>query len=127
MPETSGSVISGGRLRLLSADPRLRLGLSMLLPNWGLRVSSVQTTQDAHDRVRTAANQGKPWAYSVVLADLPGIRNTAVALHRNISRHTTYGGLRLVSRSAENPVPAAPHAQVTLISPPPPPADTPPA
>src|SRR3546814_10271482 len=91
MPVTAISANSGGRLLLLSADPRLRLRLSMLLPNWGLRVSSVETTQEALDRVRTAANQGKPWAYSVVLADLPGIRNTAVALHRNISRSTIYG------------------------------------
>ena len=30
---------NGGRALLLSADPRLRLRLSMLLPNWGLRVT----------------------------------------------------------------------------------------
>src|SRR3546814_9283451 len=86
MPATAISANSGGRLLLLSADPRLRLRLSMLLPNWGLRVSSVETTPEALDRMRTAANLGKPWAYSVVLADLPGIRTTAVALPRTISQ-----------------------------------------
>src|SRR3546814_2205777 len=85
----------------------------MLLPNWGLRVSSVETTQEALDRVRTAANQGKPWAYSVVLADLPGIRNTAVALHRNISRSTIYGDLRLVCLYGEDPVPDELQRKVT--------------
>src|SRR3546814_11100594 len=88
----------------------------MLLPNWGLRVSSVETTQEALDRVRTAANQGKPWAYSVVLADLPGIRNTAVALHRNISRSTIYGDLRLVCLYGEDPVPDERQRKVTLLS-----------
>src|SRR3546814_718473 len=116
MPATAISANSGGRLLLLSADPRLRLRLSMLLPNWGLRVSSVETTQEALDRVRTAANQGKPWAYSVVLADLPGIRNTAVALHRNISRSTIYGDLRLVCLYGEDPVPDELQRKVTLLS-----------
>src|SRR3546814_20643983 len=56
MPAPAISANSGGRLLLLSADPRLRLRLSMLLPNWGLRVSSVETTQEALDSVRTAAH-----------------------------------------------------------------------
>src|SRR5690606_38248727 len=64
----------------------------------------------------TAANQGKPWAYSVVLADLAGIRNTAVALHRNISRSTIYGDLRLVCLYGEDPVPDELQRNVTLLS-----------
>ncbi|MGN7726330.1 ATP-binding protein [Luteimonas sp. 22616] len=116
MPATDTAATSGGRLLLLSADPRLRLRLSMLLPNWGLRVSSVETTQEALDRLRTAANQGKPWAYSVVLADLAGMRNTAVALHRNISRSTIYGNLRLVCLYGEDPVADELQHNVTLLS-----------
>ncbi len=112
--ETTGA--SGGRLLLLSADPRLRLRLSMLLPNWGLRVSSVETTQEALDRLRTAANQGKPWAYSIVLADLAGMRNTAVALHRNIGRQAVYGNLRLVCLYGEDPVADELQHNVTLLS-----------
>ncbi len=107
---------AGGRLLLLSADPRLRLRLSMLLPNWGLRVSSVETTQEALDRLRTAANQGKPWAYSIVLADLAGMRNTAVALHRNIGRNAVYGNLRLVCLYGEDPVAEELQHNVTLLS-----------
>src|SRR3546814_14750769 len=98
MPATAISANSGGRLLLLSADPRLPLRSSMLLPNWGLRVSSVETTQEALDRVRTAANQGKPWAYSVVLADLPGLSQHALALHRTIRPHTIPRRLRPVDR-----------------------------
>ena len=116
MPSIENTTASGGRLLLLSADPRLRLRLSMLLPNWGLRVSSVETTQEALDRLRTAANQGKPWAYSIVLADLAGMRNTAVALHRNIGRSTVYGNLRLVCLYGEDPVADELQRTVTLLS-----------
>ena len=116
MASTETSSAGGGRLLLLSADPRLRLRLSMLLPNWGLRVSSVETTQEALDRLRTAANQGKPWAYSIVLADLAGMRNTAVALHRNISRNTVYGNLRLICLYGDDPVADELKNSATLLS-----------
>ncbi|MGY1521965.1 ATP-binding protein [Luteimonas sp. A482] len=106
----------GGRLLLLSADPRLRLRLSMLLPNWGLRVTSVETTQEALDRLRNAANQGPPWAYSIVLADLSGMRNTALALHRNLGRQSVYGELRLVCLYGDDPVPDELQRSVTLLS-----------
>ena len=106
----------GGRLLLLSADPRLRLRLSMLLPNWGLRVSAVETTQEALDRLRTAANQGPPWAYSTVLADLAGMRNTALALYRNLGRQAVYGDLRLVCLYGEDPVADELQRSVTLLS-----------
>ncbi|WP_243708020.1 hybrid sensor histidine kinase/response regulator [Luteimonas arsenica] len=105
-----------GRLLLLSADPRLRLRLSMLLPNWGLRVSSVETTQEALDRLRAAANQGAPWAYSLVLADLAGMRSTAVALHRNLGRQAVYGDLRLVCLYGDDPIPDELQRSVTLLS-----------
>ncbi|MBP6798352.1 MAG: response regulator, partial [Luteimonas sp.] len=104
------------RLLLLSADPRLRLRLSMLLPNWGLRVSAVETTQEALDRLRTAANQGQPWAYSTVLADLAGMRNTALALYRNLGRQAVYGDLRLVCLYGEDPVAEELQRSVTLLS-----------
>src|SRR5690606_29202693 len=106
----------GGRLLLLSGDPRLRLRLSMLLPNWGLRVTSVETTQEALDRLRNAANQGQPWAYSIVLADLAGMRNTALALYRNLGRQGVYGELRLVCLYGEDPVAEELQRGVTLLS-----------
>ncbi|GHD72115.1 hypothetical protein GCM10007164_19280 [Luteimonas padinae] len=117
MPTTpDDSTASRGRLLLLSADPRLRLRLSMLLPNWGLRVSSVETTQEALDRLRAAANQGAPWAYSLVLADLAGMRSTAVALHRNLGRQAVYGDLKLVCLYGDDPVPDELQRSVTLLS-----------
>ncbi|PJJ96295.1 hybrid sensor histidine kinase/response regulator [Lysobacteraceae bacterium NML91-0213] len=106
----------GKRLLLLSADPRLRLRLSMLLPNWGLRVTSVETTQEALNRLRTAASQGAPWAYSLVLADLAGMRNTALALYRNLNRQAVYGELELIALYGDDPVPDEMQAGATLLS-----------
>jgi signal transduction histidine kinase/CheY-like chemotaxis protein len=88
--------LSGGRLLLLSSDQRLRGRMSMLLPNWGLRVTAVETTQEALDRLRSAARQGNPWTYATVVADLAGMRTTALALHRNILRHAMFGDVNLV-------------------------------
>ncbi|WP_246109231.1 hybrid sensor histidine kinase/response regulator [Vulcaniibacterium gelatinicum] len=98
--------VSGGRLLLLTSDAKLRSRLTMLLPNWGLRVTAVENTQEALDRLRAAATQGPPWAYDVVLADLASMRTTAVALHRNVGRHSMYGNARLVYLPGEDEVPA---------------------
>ncbi|MDQ3493943.1 MAG: ATP-binding protein [Pseudomonadota bacterium] len=107
---------SGRRVLLLSTDPRLRLRLALLLPNWGLRVTSVETTQEALDRLRTAANQGEPWTYSIVLADLAGMRSTSVALHRNLGRHDVYGNTRLVCLYGDDPVAEELQQNATLLS-----------
>jgi CheY-like chemotaxis protein/two-component sensor histidine kinase len=106
----------GGRLLLLTADPKLRLRLTMLLPNWGLRVTAVETTHEALDRLRTAATQGEPWAYATVLADLNGMRNTALALHRNLERHAVYGDVRLVCLAGEDPVPDELRRSITVLN-----------
>jgi signal transduction histidine kinase/CheY-like chemotaxis protein len=106
----------GGRLLLLSADPKLRLRLSMLLPNWGLRVTAVETTHEALDRLRAAAAQGPPWAYTTVLADLNGMRNTALALHRNLERRAMYGDVRLLCLTGEDPVPEELQRSIQLLA-----------
>jgi signal transduction histidine kinase/CheY-like chemotaxis protein len=106
---------TGGRLLLLTADAKLRTRLSMLLPNWGLRVTPVETTQEALERLRTAATQGAPWAYSIVLADLAGMRTTALALHRNLERQAIYGNVRLVCLQGDDPVPEELQRTATVL------------
>jgi signal transduction histidine kinase/DNA-binding response OmpR family regulator/HPt (histidine-containing phosphotransfer) domain-containing protein len=88
--------VHGGRVLLLTTDQRLRMRLTMLLPNWGMRVTTVENTQDALERLRQATVQGEPWSYSAVLADLSSIRSTAVSLARNLQRKAQYGAARLV-------------------------------
>ena len=107
--------LSGGRLLLLTADARLRGRLSMLLPNWGLRVTAVETTQEALDRLRAAATQGTPWTYGTVVADLSGMRNTALALHRNIVRHAMFGDVHLVYLYGDEDTPAELRQGATLL------------
>ena len=107
--------LHGGRVLLITTDQRLRMRLTLLLPNWGLRVSTVENTHDALERLRQAHAQGDPWSYSVVLADLSSLRNTALALARNLERKNQYGEARLVYLRGED---ATPHdlpqgAQVT--------------
>ena len=88
--------LHGGRVLLITTDTRLRMRLTLLLPNWGLRVTSVETTHDALERLRQAAAQGEPWSYSVVLADLSSMKSTALALARNMERKNQFGEARLV-------------------------------
>jgi signal transduction histidine kinase/CheY-like chemotaxis protein len=96
---------SDARVLVISGDQRLRLRLNMLLPNWGLRIAAAETTQDALERLRSAAAQGGAWAYTMVLADLSGMRNTAVALQRNLERQNVYGAVRLVCLQGDEAVP----------------------
>ncbi len=93
---TQHADVHGGRVLLLTTDPRLRMRLTLLLPNWGMRVTTVENTQDALERLRQATIQGEPWSYSAVLADLSSIRSTALALARNLQRRAQYGDARLV-------------------------------
>ena len=106
---------SGMRVMLLSSDPRLRMRLSMLLPNWGMRLTAVETTQEALDRLRAAATQGPPWAYAVVVADLAGMRNTAIALRRNLEHQAIYGQIRLLCLAGEEAAPEELRERATIL------------
>jgi signal transduction histidine kinase/CheY-like chemotaxis protein len=104
-----------GRVLLLTGDQRLRLRLSMLVPNWGLRITAVETTQEALDRIRGALGQGPGWAYTTVLADLGSVRSTAVALQRNLERQNTYGQVRLICLLGDEPAPEELLQTATLL------------
>ncbi len=88
--------LHGGRVLLITTDAKLRMRLTLLLPNWGLRITAVENTHDALEKLRQASTQGEPWNFSVVLADLSSIRSTAVSLARNMERREQYGNARLV-------------------------------
>ena len=94
--------VHGGRVLLLTTDQRLRMRLTLLLPNWGMRVTTVENTHDALERLRQATLQGEPWSYSAILADLSSIRSTALALSRNMERKAQYGQARLIYLRSED-------------------------
>lgn len=85
-----------GRVLLITTDTKLRSRISMLLPNWGQRVTGVENTHDALERLRQGHSQGEAWAFTTVLADLSSIRSTAVSLARNLERKQQYGDVRLI-------------------------------
>jgi signal transduction histidine kinase/CheY-like chemotaxis protein/HPt (histidine-containing phosphotransfer) domain-containing protein len=101
----SGAGASGpGAALLLTADARLRARLSMLLSDWGLRVQAVETTHEALELLRQGAGASPSAAWTVVVADLAGLRDGGVALRRNLARHADYGQPRLVCLQGDEPV-----------------------
>ena len=88
--------LTGARVLLVTTDGRLRQRLAMMLPNWGMRLTTAENTHDALERLRQANAQGEPWTYSIVLADLGTIRSTALSLARNLERTALYGKVRLL-------------------------------
>ena len=106
---------TNGRVLLLTGDQRLRLRLSMLLPNWGLRITAVETTQEALDRIRSALSQGAEWAYTTVIADLASVRSTSVALQRNLERQAIYGQVRLICLQGDEPAPEELQQSATIL------------
>ena len=106
---------TSGRVLLLTGDQRLRLRLSMLLPNWGLRITAVETTQEALDRIRSALSQGAEWAYTTVIADLASVRSTSVALQRNLERQAIYGQVRLICLQGDEPAPEELQQSATVL------------
>jgi signal transduction histidine kinase/CheY-like chemotaxis protein/HPt (histidine-containing phosphotransfer) domain-containing protein len=116
IPGAAPDAADRGRVLLLSTDPRLRLRLSLLLPNWGLRVAAVETTQEAIDRLRNSISLGSDWAYSIVLADLAGMRNTVPALQRYLARQTVSRRLHLICLYGDEPVGDDLRRSATLLS-----------
>ncbi|WP_305805301.1 ATP-binding protein [Stenotrophomonas sp. YIM B06876] len=79
--------LTARRALLVTAEPRLRQRLELLLPNWGMSVHCVDTAQEALERLRAFTPQdGNPPAFSIVIGDLQSLRHSAHALHRAITR-----------------------------------------
>lgn len=77
--------IQGGLPRLhallVGADLRLYQRLKSLLPNWGVQMSKVDSTQEALERLRggALAPAPRPTRYDLVIGDLDGRRRTGCA------------------------------------------------
>ena len=93
------------RVLLVTPDVRLRQRLALLLPSWGLQLSSVDTTQEALERLRNAQQPGGGTSYAIVIGDLPGIRASARALHRGVTRHNGSDEIRMVWLYGEEEIP----------------------
>ncbi|KAF1688717.1 hybrid sensor histidine kinase/response regulator [Pseudoxanthomonas taiwanensis] len=104
------------RVLVVTPDLRLRQRMALLLPNWGITVSIVETPQEALERLRHPATTGGLGpAYGVVLADHEGLRQAAPVLHRALLRTPAYAGVRLVWLYGDEPVPEALQERATLL------------
>jgi signal transduction histidine kinase/DNA-binding response OmpR family regulator len=113
--QRDNGALDHGRVLVVSPDARLRQRLTLLATNWGMQPVAVETTQEALDRLRLVGEQGQQ-DYLAVLADLGGIRSTALALHRAITRRPLPDALRLVWLYGDDTVPAELHPRSTLLS-----------
>jgi len=59
--------------------------LSLLLPTWGMSLVTVETTQEALERIRAGQAPGAT-PYAIIMGDHAGIRGSARALHRGVVR-----------------------------------------
>ena len=116
---SGGSGPDLGRVLLISPDARLRQRITLLLSNWGMRITTVETTQEALDRLRGSESYpvgGQANHYLAVLADVSGIRSTARALHRALARRNDADALRLIWLYGDDAVPAELQPGATLLS-----------
>ena len=113
--QRDNGALDHGRVLIVSPDARLRQRLQLLATNWGMQPVAVETTQEALDRLRLVAEQGQQ-DYLAVLADIGGIRSTALALHRAITRRPSPDALRLLWLYGDETVPAELHPRSTLLS-----------
>ena len=113
--QRDNGALDHGRVLIVSPDARLRQRLTLLATNWGMQPVAVETTQEALDRLRLVGEQGQQ-DYLAVLADIGGIRSTALALHRTITRRLSPDALRLVWLYGDETVPAELHPRSTLLS-----------
>ena len=92
------------RALLVTPDIRLRQRLSLLLPSWGIKLSTVETTQEALERLRAGQAPGSA-PFSIVLGDLASIRASARALHRGVTRNAGASDLRMVWLYGDEEIP----------------------
>ena len=105
-----------GRVLVVTPDNRLRQRLGLLLTNWGLQVSAVETTQEALERLR-AAGETRADDFVAVVADATGIRSTARALHRTLARRPAGAPpVRLIWLYGDETVPEELRSDSTLLS-----------
>ena len=92
------------RALLVTPDTRLRQRLSLLLPSWGIQLSTVETTQEALEKLRAGQLTGSA-AFAIVLGDLSSIRASARALHRGVTRSNSTDDIRMVWLYGDEEIP----------------------
>lgn len=101
---------------LVGADPRLQRRLGVLLPNWGVQVSKVDSTQEALERLRGSSHGSSVHpTYDLVIGDLDGLRQSARALQRAVARLPAPQTTRLIWLYGEADIPEEIRAHGALL------------
>jgi signal transduction histidine kinase/CheY-like chemotaxis protein/HPt (histidine-containing phosphotransfer) domain-containing protein len=102
------------RALLVSPDARLRQRLALLLPSWGIQLSAVDTTQEGLERLRNSLAPGAA-PYAIVIGDLSGIRASARALHRGVTRNSVHEATRMIWLYTDEEIPDELRENSTLL------------
>ncbi|SBV56947.1 hybrid sensor histidine kinase/response regulator [Xanthomonas graminis] len=99
---------------LVGSDLRLYQRLKGLLPNWGVQLSRVDSTQEALERLRAGGPGRAP--YDLVIGDLDGLRQSARALQRAVARLPASHAVRLTWLYGDMEIPDEIRAHGALLS-----------
>ncbi|HET6604109.1 MAG TPA: ATP-binding protein [Xanthomonadaceae bacterium] len=97
--------LNGARAIVLSTDPTFQKGMAQWLVGWGVTPIVSPTTQDALAKLRAGIGRAG-WSFDLALVDLNSVRNTSVALHRNVAREPLLEDLKLIYLEGEEQAPA---------------------
>ncbi|MCY7312631.1 MAG: response regulator [Pseudoxanthomonas sp.] len=101
---THDSGVEQSRVLLVTPDVRLRQRLALLLPSWGMQLTTVETTQEGLERLRSGlAPMGV--RHGIVIGDLSSIRASARALHRGVTRRNAEQPTRMVWLYGDEEIP----------------------
>jgi len=98
--------LQGARALVLTSDPAQLRRFSVALPLWGATPVPASTTQEALNKLRASTARSESWGFQLLLVDLPSVRTTAVALHRNLLREPGMDELKIVYLQGDEPPPA---------------------
>ncbi len=97
--------LADAKIMVLSADPAQQRRFAVSIPNWGARPIPASNTQEALTKLRAAAGRGENWKSDLLIADLPTIRTTYLALSRALQREPELASLRVMFLQGPDPLP----------------------
>jgi signal transduction histidine kinase/CheY-like chemotaxis protein/HPt (histidine-containing phosphotransfer) domain-containing protein len=96
--------LHGSRALILTADDVLKRRLTRTMTHWGVNAVYVDTTHEALSRLRGVTNAPQK-SFDLFIADLASIKNTVIALHRNLMSMDSAEHLRIALLEGDDPAP----------------------
>ncbi len=96
--------LHGARALVLTADDVLKRRFTRAMTHWGVNAVYVDTTHEALARLRGVTNAPQK-GFDLFVADLASIKNTVIALHRNLMSMDSAEHLRIALLEGDDPAP----------------------